>query len=504
MIQKRELLGVAALSAFLGAFVGLFLFGQMGGEVSPGAPVTAAPKAHVQTIDLPLGGDPGVPLTTTTFTNVAERVMPAIVTITSSRTVRNASTPMPFSNDPFMRRFFGNPFQDGEPRDEEVRGLGSGVIVSRDGYILTNNHVVNEADKVQVRFDRNKSLDATIVGTDPRSDLAVLKVDAKDLPALPFGDSDNVKIGEWVVAVGTPFGLDRSVTVGIVSAKGRSNVGVADYEDFIQTDAAINRGNSGGALVNLDGELIGINTAIATQTGGSNGVGFSIPIKMAQYIMNSLIEDGKVSRGWIGVNIATLDSRLAKGLGLPSDATGVVISGVQDGSPADKAGLKSNDLILKLDGFPVADNQELRNRVATTKPGTKISLEILRDGRTRMVDVQLEELPSNLAENTGREAPEDEVDEPGATESELGIQARTLTSDMAREMDLQESRGVIVTQVAPGSPAMRAGLRADDLVLEVNREPVQTVEDFRAAVKKAGDDLTMRVLRDDNYLFVIF
>ncbi|HEX7878127.1 MAG TPA: trypsin-like peptidase domain-containing protein, partial [Candidatus Eisenbacteria bacterium] len=212
---------------------------------------------------------------------------------------------------------------------------------------------VNEADKVQVRLDRHTLLDATIVGTDPRSDLAVLKVDRKNLQALPFGNSDNVKIGEWVVACGAPFGLERSITVGIVSAKGRSNVGVTDYEDFIQTDAAINRGNSGGALINLKGELVGINTAIATQTGGSNGVGFSIPINMARYIMSSLIADGKVTRGWIGVNISNVDENIVKGLGLPKDQTGVVISGVTDGSPADRAGLKSNDVIVKLDGHMI-------------------------------------------------------------------------------------------------------------------------------------------------------
>ena len=229
MIKRREILGIAAVSAFLGAVVGLFLFGQMGGQITPGPTVTAAPAAgQVQTADLPMGGDPGTPLTTTTFTNVADRIMPSIVVITSRKTVRPASgEAMPWGNDPFLRRFFGNPF-GGDQEDQEVRGLGSGVIVSNDGYILTNNHVISEADKVQVRFDRHRTLDAEVVGADPQSDLAVLKVSARDLPALPLGDSDRVKVGEWVVAVGAPFGLDRSVTTGIVSAKGRNGVGVAE------------------------------------------------------------------------------------------------------------------------------------------------------------------------------------------------------------------------------------------------------------------------------------
>jgi len=509
MIKRRELLGVAALSAFLGAFVGLFLFAEMGGRVSSGTSATAAPVgAQVETASFPVGGDPGVPLTTTTFSNVADLVMPSIVVITSSRTVQNASAPLPFGgNDPFMRRFFGNPFEGGDqPKEEEVRGLGSGVIVSADGYILTNNHVVNEADKVQVRIDRHTLLDATIVGTDPRSDLAVLKVDGKNMPALPFGNSDNVKIGEWVVACGAPFGLERSITVGIVSAKGRSNVGVTDYEDFIQTDAAINRGNSGGALINLKGEMVGINTAIATQTGGSNGVGFSIPINMARYIMTSLIADGKVSRGWIGVNISNVDEKIAKGLGLPKDATGVVVSGVTEGSPADRAGIKSNDVILKLDGHAVDDIADLRNRVSTTKPGTNVELSILRDGSTRSVTVKLDELPSNLAENTGKETPEDEEKDSDSPEidRELGLSVTTLTTDKARELEIKERRGVLVTAIGPNSPAAQAGLRPDDVILEVNKNPVQSAEEFRNQVKKADGAPVLRILRDDNYLFIVF
>ena len=509
MNKRRDLLGVAGLSAFLGAFVGLFLFAEMGGKVSSGPSAVAAPAlAQVETASFPAGGDPGVPLTTTTFSNVADEVMPSIVVITSSRTMQNTSTPLPFGgNDPFMRRFFGNPFQDGEqPKEEEVRGLGSGVIVSADGYILTNNHVVNEADKVQVRLDRHTLLDATIVGTDPRSDLAVLKVDRTNMPALPFGNSDNVKIGEWVVACGAPFGLERSITVGIVSAKGRSNVGVTDYEDFIQTDAAINRGNSGGALINLKGELVGINTAIATQTGGSNGVGFSIPINMARYIMTSLISDGKVTRGWIGVNIENVNEKLAKGLGLPKDATGVVISGVAAGSPADRAGLQGNDVVLKLNGHEIEDNNDLRNRVATIKPGTTVELSILRDGSMRNVSVKLDELPSNLAENTGKEAPEH--DEEGAdspqVDRELGVSVATLTTDKARELEIKERRGVLVTGIGPNSPAAQAGLRPDDVILEVNKKPVQSAEEFRNEVKKTDGAPVLRILRDDNYLFIVF
>ncbi len=507
MLKQKEILGVAALSAFIGAVVGLFLFGSFGGEITPGPQASASPHGVFQAASLPISQmDPGTPLTTTTFTNVADHVIPAIVVITSQKTVRTTSS-LPLGNDPFRRFFFGNPLNE-EPQDQEVRGLGSGVIVSPDGYILTNNHVVNDADKVQVRLDKHSTLEAKVIGTDPQSDLAVLKVDAKDLSYLKFGDSDAVRIGEWVAAVGAPFGLDRSLTVGIVSAKGRSNVGVTGqggYEDFIQTDAAINHGNSGGALVNLNGDLIGINTAIATNTGGSNGVGFSIPINMARSIMTSLIEDGRVSRGWLGIYIRDVDEQLAKGIGL-KEVRGVVVSGVQKDTPADKAGLKSYDVILKLDDTVIDDVSDLRNRVAATKPGTKVNLGILRDGKTINVVVKLDELPTDLAE-AGGEDPSTTQD-PSVSkgdEEKLGIEARTMTPDLAREMRTDETRGILITAVARGSRAERGGLQKDDVILEVNRSTVGSVDDLRKAIQNMskGDTVVLRVARNSNYLFLV-
>lgn len=504
MIRRREILGVAALSAFLGAVVGLFLFGSMGGEVTPGQPAAASPVATLVSLEDGQALDPGVPLTTTTFSNVARKVMPAIVIINSAKTVQTTGT-LPPETDPFMRRFFGNPFRQ-EQRDREVRALGSGVIVSDDGYILTNNHVVNDADKVEVKLDKHTTLEARVIGTDPESDLAVLKVDQKGLPTVKIGSSESLEIGEWVVAVGAPFGLERSVTIGIVSAVGRSNVGVASYEEFIQTDAAINHGNSGGALVNLQGELVGINTAIATSTGGSNGVGFAIPIDMAQYIMRSLIDDGKVTRGWIGVNIQNVDERLAKGLGLDT-AYGVIVAGVTDGSPAERAGLKSGDVILKLNGNTVDDVPDLRNRVAVTQPGTSIELEVLRDGNSRKMTMKLDEKPRDEILAERGEAEGDDIEKPSEQgEGDLlGLEIRTLTPEVARRSGIEENSGVLVTSVVPGSRAMEAGVRPEDVILEVNKTPVSTIDQFRSAVSKldAGDPVVLRVLRDDNYLFVM-
>jgi serine protease Do len=505
MIRRREILGVAALSAFLGALLGLFLFGSLGGEITPGQPATASPiavPASMNTGTL----DPGIPLTTTTFSNVADRVMPAIVVINSAKMVRTSGN-LPFgSNDPFMRRFFGNPFGQ-EEREREMRGLGSGVIVSEDGYILTNNHVVNDADKLEVRLDKHTTMEARVIGTDPESDLAVLKVDGKNLPTVKIGSSNNLKIGEWVVAVGAPFGLERSVTIGIVSAKGRSNVGVASYEDFIQTDAAINHGNSGGALVNLNGELVGVNTAIATSTGGSNGVGFAIPIDMARHIMESLIDQGKVTRGWIGVNIQNVDEKLAKGLGL-AQPYGVIVAGVEPNSPAKRGGLESGDVILKMNGEELDDVPDLRNRVAVTKPGTNIELSVVRNGSPRSLTIKLDEKPKDEAlaqrEREDDRDPSSQSDRDGGDDF-LGIDIRTLTPDLADEVGSPEKRGVLVTGVEPGSRAADAGLRSEDVILEVNTKPVASVEQFKSALgdPKPGDSVVLRVARDEAYLFIV-
>jgi serine protease Do len=380
--------------------------------------------------------------------------------------------------------------------------------VSPDGYILTNNHVVSGADKLQVLLDRHRSLNATVVGTDPKSDLAVLKVDEHDLPVIRFGDSDELKVGEWVMAVGAPFGLDRSVTVGIVSAKGRSNVGVTGqggYEDFIQTDAAINHGNSGGALVNMDGELVGVNTAIASSTGGSNGVGFAIPINMAQRIMKSLISEGKVTRGYLGIRIQDVNEKLARAMKLAQD-TGVLVSEVTAPGPADKAGMKAGDVIVKLDGQPVDDVADLRNRVASMAPGTEVTVDILRDGVSRTLTIQLTEAPRDEAAGSeGDDTQPGDAGPAGGQEGKLGLELHTLTPEIAGQLKIDETRGVLVTAVASGSPAEEAGVAPNDVVVEVNKQAVTSVDQFRSALKRQASEGTvlLRVLRGNSYLFVV-
>lgn len=513
MIKRREILGVAALSAFLGAVVGLFLFGSMGGQITPGPSVHAqardaqAPASrYTRLAGLSGADDPGTPLTTTTFSNVAEKVMPAVVIITSQKTVKPAGiSQLPFGDDPFMRRFFDAP-QNGAPQKES--SLGSGVIVSRDGYILTNNHVVNGADRVTVRMDKHNSIDAQVVGTDPQSDLAVLKVDEKDLPVLPLGHSDNLKIGEWVMAVGSPFGLERSVSIGIVSAKGRSGLNVTSYEQFIQTDAAINHGNSGGALVNLQGELVGINTAIASSTGGSNGVGFAIPIDQARTIMESLIKNGKVSRGYIGVTLQDVDDKLAKAMDL-AEARGAVVNTVSPGTPADKAGIKVGDVILKLNGDDVDDVPQLRNRIAAITPGTSVTLQVRRDETTKNFTLTLGELPKNLAQaGSGDDnddgTPGDGPKEKSGTESKLGLEVRTLNDELAQQYRIKEERGVVITAVDADSRAADAGLREGDVILECNRHEVISVDQLRTALGDRGakNPVLLRVSRGGNVSYV--
>lgn len=503
MIKRREILGVAALSAFLGAVVGLFLFGSTGGDITPGPTAVAQPPTFARPAAFDLSQDPGQPLTTTTFSNVAEKVMPGVVVITSRKTVRQtASNDTPFGNDPFMRRFFDMQPRGTEPQQQS--SLGSGVILSKDGYVLTNNHVVNGADQVQVRLDKHRSLDAQVIGTDPQSDIAVLKVDANDLPTIPLGRSGDLKVGEWVMAVGSPFGLERSVSIGIVSAKGRSGLNVASYEQFIQTDAAINHGNSGGALVNLKGELVGINTAIASQTGGSNGVGFAIPIDMAQQIMDSLIKDGKVSRGYMGVRIQDVDDKLASVMGL-KETRGALVNDVTADGPADKAGLKVGDVILKVNGNAVDDVPDLRNRIAAIAPGTDVQLTIQRDESTKTVSLRLGEQPKDLAQAGGENEEEEESPaKKDSSESKLGLEVRTLTAELAAEYRTRETRGVVVTNVDPGSRAAEAGLRAGDVILEANRREVISVDQLRSALseKGAGGPVLLRVSRGGNATFV--
>jgi serine protease Do len=431
------------------------------------------------------------------FSAVVEPLLPAVVNISSSKVVKTPRNQSPFSNDPFFRQFFGDQFgEQQQPREQHEHSLGSGVIVNGDGYILTNNHVVEGATDIQVTLSDKRTFKAKVVGTDPRTDVAVLKVPATKLASLTLGDSTKMRVGDIVLAIGDPFGIGETVTMGIVSATGRKGLGIEGYEDFIQTDAAINPGNSGGALVNTRGELIGINTAILSGGGGGNqGVGFAIPVAMARSVMDQILKTGKVTRGYLGVMIQDVTPDLAKAFGLPS-AQGALIGDVTPDSPGAKAGIQKGDIVTALNGQPVSDYLGFRLRVSQMAPGSSVKLDVLRNGQKREVTVTLGEYPEKAeaaAEST-----------PGENAME-GVQVDALTPDIIQQLNLPASvRGVVITRVDPGSPAGEAGLQRGDVIQEVNRKPVTSVDQFRTAVRSAGNQpLLLLVNRGGNSQYVV-
>jgi serine protease Do len=436
------------------------------------------------------------------FEQAANRVSPSVVPIYAEQVVQaQGQMNLPddafkdFFGEDFFRRFFGAPAQ---PQKQTVRSLGSGVIVSKDGHILTNNHVVQGASKLTVVLGDKKSYDAKILGTDPQSDVAVIKINADNLPAATFGDSDNVQVGQWVIAVGNPFELMHTVTHGIISAKGRSSVGLATYEDFIQTDAPINPGNSGGALADLDGNVIAINTAISTPTGGNVGLGFAIPINMARRIMDELLSKGKVVRGYLGLMPQDIDDSLAKALKL-RDTKGALIGQVTPGGPADKAGIKVGDVVVDFNGNKVDDSNAFRNAVAQTPPGTEAKIGLLRNGQKLEVTARLAERPKEASEKPApSEAPE------ARPSRKLGLSVQTLTPDIAQQLGLDNDKGVVVADVTPGSPGDDAGLQRGDLIKEVNRVPVRTAQEFERAIQslKKGDSAALLVRRGEASFFL--
>jgi serine protease Do len=425
--------------------------------------------------------------------DVAERATASVVNIASSRTVA-VGEPFggPSFGDPSWRRFFGEEFEQRMPqREERVFGQGSGVIVSADGYIMTNNHVVEEAKELTVYLPDKRRLKAKIVGTDPRTDLALIKIDVTGLPTLPWGTSSKLRVGEMVLAIGSPFGLTQTVTMGIISAVGRASLGIVDYEDFIQTDAAINPGNSGGALVNLKGELIGIPSAIFSQSGGYMGIGFAIPTSMAKSVMDSLLKHGKVIRGWTGISIQELTPELAnefRAKGVP----GVLVADVMEGGPAAKAKLERGNIITTYDGKPVTNPTQLRMLVAGTAPGTTVTLTVLKEGRAQDVAVTVGELPKELA-RAGRSGLEGDHALAGITVEP------TPTDRSGRKM-----AGVRVSEVDPESPAAMTGLRPGDIIREINRKPVKSVQDFERLAGQLGpkDQSLLLVTRGNATLFL--
>ena len=418
------------------------------------------------------------------YADLVNRVSPAVVTIRSTERAR-AAQQFPFSDDPTLREFFGNRMpQQQQQTPQRVQGVGSGVIVNSDGYILTNHHVVDGALEIKVELTDNRTFTAKLVGSDAPSDLAVLKIDAKDLPVLHLGDSDKVRVGDVVLAVGNPLGIGQTVTSGIVSAKGRTT-GLSDgsFEDFLQTDAAINRGNSGGALVNTTGELIGINSQILSPSGGSIGIGFAIPSNMARAVMDQLMKTGKVRRGMLGVTIQSVDADLASSLSLPA-ARGAIVTSVSNGSPAEKAGLKRGDVITAIDKQPVLDNNSLRNLVASKTPGSTVDVTASRNGRDQIFQVALTELPD-------RKQPESEDEDTSSTgvtgNQKYGLSLQPFTPGMAERNGLEANdEGLFVTRIDPNGSAAEAGIRQGDLIQEVNRQPVKTVAEFNAAMQRSG------------------
>ncbi|MBI1784101.1 DegQ family serine endoprotease [Candidatus Sumerlaeota bacterium] len=426
---------------------------------------------------------------------VAKTVEPALVNISSVKKIKpqrrqwrgrqqgpgGPGGPAPFGDfgDDLFERFFGGdaPSFGAPPEGFEQRGLGSGFIVSEDGMILTNNHVVDGADELTVKLNNEKTYKAKVVGTDAKTDLAVLKIDAKDLTPVRLGDSDAIEVGELVVALGSPFGLDKTVTTGIVSAKGRSAVGIADYEDFIQTDAAINPGNSGGPLVNLDGQVVGINTAIASRSGGNMGVGFAIPSNMAKSVMESIVKDGRVVRGFLGIMIQDMNEDLAKSFGYEG-TEGVLVGQVSKDGPAADSGLKDGDIIVKFDGKPMKNVQQLRNTVAATPPGQKVEVEVFRDGKTREIKLKVGEMKSDGKESLKMQ------DESSATD--LGMDVQTITPEIAKQLGDESLKGVVVKDVEPGSPADHAGIRPNDVIVKAGDTEISDVDDLKSAIKK-GD-----------------
>ena len=420
------------------------------------------------------------------FVPIAKHAKASVVNVSSVKKSKQEgqSFQNPFFDDPFSRRFFGEEFEPRmpAPREFQQQGLGSGVIVTQDGYIITNNHVVEGADELNVSFPDKRTFKAKVIGTDPKTDVAVIKIDATNLPALPWGDASQLEVGEMVLAVGNPFGLSQTVTMGIISAIGRANVGIVDYEDFIQTDAAINPGNSGGALVNLKGELIGINTAIFSRSGGYMGIGFAIPSTMAKSVMQSLIKHGKVIRGWLGVSIQDVTPDLAKEFGA-TENTGALVGDVMEDSPASKAKLERGDIITAYNGVSVRDSNHLRGLVAETSPGTTARLSVLRDKKPLDLTIIIGELPKELAK----------ASRDGSGKGEHALAG--ITVENARQSGRSKSSsGVVVTDIEPESHAERAGLQKGDVIREINRKPVKDVKDFERLASQLSSRSSVLIL----------
>jgi serine protease Do len=441
------------------------------------------------------------------FAPVVKRAIPAVVNISSSKVVKDQGGEgggQGLFSDPFFRQFFGGRMpQQEQPRSERATSLGSGVVVSPDGYILTNNHVVEGATDVKVSFADKEEYPAKVIGTDKYTDIAVLKINKSGLTTLPFANSAKAEVGDVVLAIGEPFGLGQTVTMGIISAKGRAGLGIERFEDFIQTDAAINRGNSGGALIDSHGDLVGINTAILSgETGGNQGIGFAIPANLARNIMDQIMKTGKVTRGYMGILPQELTPEMAKAFGV-SNIHGVAIAQVEPKSPAQSAGLKVGDVITAVNGTPVEDVNSFRLQVAGFAPGTTLHLKVERNGQTMDLPVTLSEFNLDAENKGGTQGNLPGGGEKGALN---GVSVQGLTSDLRQQLQVPDgTQGVVITDIDPNSQASAAGLQQGDIIVQVNRKPVTTVSEFNAAVKEGAshDSTLLLVKRGQGTQFVV-
>lgn len=430
------------------------------------------------------------------FSDIVKGVSPSVVNISTTKTIERDLTFPHFFESPL--RDFIEPFR--MPKRWKEQSLGSGVIVSDDGYIITNSHVVEKADEIMVTLYGKQSYKGNVIGVDKKTDVAVIKIAANNLPAIRWGDSDRLQVGEFVLAFGNPYGLNHTVTMGIVSALGRANVGIADYEDFIQTDAAINPGNSGGPLVNIEGELIGINTAIFSQTGGYQGIGFAVPSNMAKSVMTQLIKKGKVTRGWLGVTIQNVTPELAREFGLKKP-TGALVTDVLKGSPAEDAGLKRGDVIIELNGKEVNDVESLRNRVAQTEVGSTINLKVKRESSTIQLEAIITELPQDIAMVPSGETKKEDRQE----NMFAGLSVMELTEDVAKQLGISRTEeGVVIVRVEPYSHAEEAGIKKGDVIQEINKKKIRNLDDFNRIVSKAkkGEVLLLFINRNGNKFYI--
>lgn len=489
-LVRAGLVSIALVT--VGIIIGIVVASNMGWLPTG----TAGPEPIPSPIVRPVATAPQLPMgggSSKNFVEIAKSVKPAVVNIAATRTGKSGEGPhgSPL-DDPFFRKFFGDEFfkRDAPQREPKERGQGSGVIVEANGLIITNNHVVNKADDIRVFLSDKREFKGKLIGTDTKTDIAIVKIEATGLPTVPWADSDQLEVGEYVLAVGSPFGLTQTVTMGIVSAVGRASMGIAEYEDFIQTDAAINPGNSGGALVNVRGELVGINTAIFSQSGGNMGIGFAVPSNLSRAIMDQLVRTGKVVRGWLGVAIQDLTPELATQFGI-TDTKGVLVSDVMAESPAKKAGFERADVIVEYDGKSMDSPTHLRNAVAQTPIGKKVPVKLIRDKKPKTIEVTIVEQPKSLGQPSAEENRESAVS--SGVLSDLDV--RELNEELTARYGLKATeRGVVVVSVKSGSAAEEMGVREGDVILEVNRKPVSSLKSYEQAASGLAKDQAVLLL----------